>query len=266
VEKPPLTEPHGPGEALSPALPPVQISTFSGPFDLLLHLIRVNEVSITDIPIAEITEQYTAYLDLMQELDLDIAAEYIYMASLLIYIKSRSLLPQETAPGAVDPREELIARLLEYEKFKRTAESFHEVDTLRAGLWPRAEIAPPGVPPEAMTFEVSLVDLVGAFRLSLERYRLAHPETMEVHHPRFSIREKMIELIEKLSPGESLPLLEFLGTFHYRAEAITSFLAVLELVRLQVLRALQPVPFGEIHVRRTDLAFDVASIREDYRD
>ena len=109
------------------ALPPVAIPAFSGPLDLLLHLIRINEVSITDIPIAEITEQYTAYLETMQELDLDVASEYVAMAAELIYIKSKMLLPRAPGEPEVDPRLDLAQRLLEYEKFKRSAETLHAI-------------------------------------------------------------------------------------------------------------------------------------------
>ena len=119
------------------ALPPVAIPAFSGPLDLLLHLIRINEVSITDIPIAEITEQYTAYLDTMQELDLDVASEYVAMAAELIYIKSKMLLPRAPGEPEVDPRADLAQRLLEYEKFKRLGR-----DAPRDRHPPRRALAP----------------------------------------------------------------------------------------------------------------------------
>jgi segregation and condensation protein A len=254
---------HAPG----PSLPPVDIASFSGPLDLLLHLIRINEVSITDIPIAEITEQYTAYLDLMRELDLDVAAEYIYLAAVLIHIKSRSLLPRDPANPEDDPRQELVARLLEYEKYKRAAEGFHEIDTERAGLWPRPEATPPAAAEDAIpTLEVSMADLVGTFRIVLDRYRLAHPAAIEIHHPRFSLREKMLELVSRVEAAGTLPLLELLGTFRYRTEAITTFLAALELTRIAVLRIFQPAPFSEIHVSRTERAFDISEIEDVYHD
>ena len=255
---------HAPG----PLLPPVDIPSFSGPLDLLLHLIRKNEVSITDIPIAEITEQYTAHLDLMRELDLDVAAEYIYLAAVLIHIKSRSLLPRDPENPEEDPRQELVARLLEYEKFKRAAEGFHEIDTERAGLWSRPEATPPAAadddaPP---TLEVSMADLVGTFRIVLDRYRFAHPASIEIHHPRFSLREKMLDLVARVEAQGTLPLMELLGTFRYRTEAITTFLAALELTRIAVLRIFQPAPFSEIHVSRTDRAFEISEIEDVYHD
>lgn len=259
-----MTDPAA-GAPAGPSLPPVELPAFSGPLDLLLHLIRVNEVSITDIPIVEITEQYTTYLDLMQELDLDVAAEYVYLAAVLIHIKSRTLLPRDAAGGDEDPRQELVDRLLEYEKFKHAAEGLHEVDTLRAGLWPRAEggAPPSGEPPP---LEVSIVDLVGAFRMALDRFRLAHPAAIALAHPRFSMRVKMRELLDRVEASRSLPLLDLLGRFEYRSEAITTFLAALELTRLGVLRLFQPSPFGEIHAARTEREFDASRIEDEYDD
>ncbi|MDQ5872499.1 MAG: segregation/condensation protein A [Acidobacteriota bacterium] len=251
-------------EPLERSLPPIAIAAFAGPFDLLLHLIRVNEVSITDIPIAEITEQYTAYLDTMRELDLDIASEYVAMAAELIYIKSRMLLPRP--PGAVEesPLEDLARRLAEYERYKNAAENLHEIDALRAGLWSRPPTAPPPSP-DGETLEVSLFDLIGAFREATERYRLAHPPALEIRHQRFSVHAKMEELLARLDEKRTLPLLDFLGAMQFRAEAVTAFLAMLELVRLGVARAFQRAAFGEIHVTRTDVPFTIADVRDTYR-
>ena len=245
------------------ALPPIAIAAFAGPFDLLLHLIRVNQVSITDIPIAEITEQYTAYLDTMRELDLDVASEYVAMAAELIYIKSRMLLPQPPGAAEENPLEDLARRLAEYERYRDAAETLHEVDTLRAGLWPRPSTSPPPSP-DGETLEVSLFDLIGAFRLASERYRLAHPAALEIRHQRFSVRDKMLDLLARLDEKRTLPLLDFLGEMQFRAEAVTAFLAALELIRLGVARAFQRAAFGEIHVTRTDVAFSAADVRDTY--
>lgn len=252
-------------EIAESALPPVNIEAFSGPLDLLLHLIRVNEVSITDIPIAQITEQYAAYLDAMRELDLDVASEYVALAAELIYVKSRMLLPR--APGAPedDPRSDLVRRLQEYERFKKTAETFHEIDTLRAGLWPRPETPVPHSP-EGETLEVSLFDLIEAFRQVTDRYRLAHPPALEIRHLRFSVHDKIREIMARLEESGTLPLLEFLGAMRYRAEAVTAFLATLELVRLGVVRLFQSAPFAEIHVSRTEVPFSPEMVRETYRE
>jgi segregation and condensation protein A len=254
-----------PEETPDRALPPVAIAAFNGPLDLLLHLIRINEVSITDIPIADITEQYTAFLDAMRELDLDVASEYVALAAELIYIKSKMLLPRAPGEEAVDPRADLAQRLLEYEKFKRSAETLHAIDTLRGGLWARPETAPPKADGEE-TLEVSLFDVIEAFRGVTERFRLAHPPAIAIHHLRFSVAEKMIELLERLDAARAMPLLEFLGQMRYRAEAVTAFLACLELIRLGVVRAFQARPFAEIHASRTDVPFTAQQIRDNYAE
>ncbi len=253
-------------EANRGGLPPVAIPAFAGPLDLLLHLIRINEVSITDIPIAEITEQYTAYLDAMRELDLDIASEYIAMAAELIYIKSKMLLPRAPGEPEVDPRADLAQRLLEYEKFKRSAETLHAVDTLRSGLWPRPETEIPRAEGAEETLEVSLFDLIETFRTVTENYRLAHPPALAIHHLRFSVRDKMLELLARLDEHRTMPLLEFLGQMRYRAEAVTAFLACLELIRLGVVRAFQTRAFAEIHATRTDVVFTPDQIRDTYSE
>lgn len=253
-------------ETLERSLPPVAIAAFNGPLDLLLHLIRVNEVSITDIPIADITEQYTSFLDAMQELDLDVASEYIAMAAELIYIKSRMLLPRAPGEPQEDPRADLAQRLLDYEKFKRSAETLHAIDTLRGGIWPRPETEIPKAEGTEQSLEVSLFDIIEAFRNVTENYRLAHPPALAIHHLRFSVGDKMIELLERVEQAGTMPLLEFLGHMQYRAEAVTAFLACLELIRLGVVRAFQARPFAEIHASRTDLPFTAEQIRDNYAE
>lgn len=252
-------------EAQQSALPPVSIPAFSGPLDLLLHLIRINQVEIAEIPIAEITEQYTAYLDAMRELDLDVASDYIALAAELIYIKSRMLLPRPPGAPEEDPRTDLARRLQEYERIKKAAETLHEIDTLRAGLWPRPETTLPRPEGAPETLEVSLFDLIESFRKVSERYQFAHPPALEIRHLRFSVADKMVELVARLEEKGDLPLLEFLGTMGYRAEAVTAFLATLELIRLGIVTVFQAVPFGEIHVRRTEAVFSPDRIRDTYR-
>ena len=223
-------------------------------------------MSITDIPIVEITEQYTSYLDAMRELDLDVASEYIALAAELIYIKSRCSCRGRPAEPEEDPRADLAQRLLEYEKFKRSAETLHAIDTLRGGLWPRPETEIPRAEGEEDTLEVSLFDLIETFRKVTENYRLAHPPALAIHHLRFSVGDKMIELLERVDEARTMPLLDFLGRMRYRAEAVTTFLACLELIRLGVVRAFQTRPFAEIHATRTDLPFTVQQIRDNYSE
>ena len=144
------------------------------------------------------------------------------------------------------------------------AESLHEIDSLRAGLWPRPEMQLPK-DGENVTMEVSLFDLIEGFRKVTERYKLGHPAALEIHHLRFSVREKMEELLARLDSERTLSLLDFLGAMRYRAEAVTAFLATLELIRLGVVRVFQAIPFGEIHATRTEVPFSTEQVRDTYR-
>ena len=154
----------------------VHLPVFEGPLDLLLHLIKMNRVEITDIPVATICDQFHAYLQLMEELNLDVAGEYIYEAALLIHIKSKMLLPRPAkAEGEPeeDPRQELVQRLLEYRQLKEVAQSFAELDRVRMGIFTRKPQPLPQAPEEEGTIdlgEVSLFDLMGALKTALVRY------------------------------------------------------------------------------------------------
>src|SRR5437762_7397329 len=160
----------------------VTLPSFHGPLDLLLHLIKQHKVDIYDIPILLITEQYTAYLDAMEELNLEVAADYIYMAALLIHIKSKMLLPRDENEQPVeDPRQELVDRLLEYQRFKAVAEPFAEIDVVRMGVWARPPAPLPGTTDAEIDMsDVGLFDLVDAFRTALNRYKSNHPQAMEL--------------------------------------------------------------------------------------
>ncbi len=235
----------------------VTLPTFHGPLDLLLHLIKKNEVDIYDIPIALITDQFNQYLDAMEELDLEIAADYIYMAALLIHIKSQMLLPRdENAALVEDPRKELVDRLLEYQRFKSVAESFAELDVLRMGMWSRKPIALPGMDGSDIDMsEVSLFDLIDAFRTALNRYKLNHPQALELHRTIHKISEKMAELYEKLK--EKSPIrLQWLLEGRDRNELIAIFLGMLELVRLGGISMQQADTFGEILISKTENELD----------
>ena len=238
----------------------VTLPSFHGPLDLLLHLIKKNEVDISDIPIVLITEQYNAYLDAMAELDLDIAADYIYMAALLINIKSRMLLPRdESGQGDTgeDPRQELVERLLEYQRFKAVAESFAELDVLRMGMWTRPRVPLPGDDEQNdvdMT-DVGLFDLIDAFRTALVRYRQNHPQALEMHSVVHKISDKMRELSSKLQEKSPIRLQWFLEG-RDRNELIAVFLGMLELVRLGGVRMQQGQLFGEILVHRAEKQID----------
>jgi segregation and condensation protein A len=234
----------------------VRLPIFDGPLDLLLHLIRVNEVEITDIPVAVICDQFHEYLRLMEDLDLDVAGEYIYEAALLIQLKSKLLLPRpKTAPGEPeeDPRQELVQRLLEYRKLKEAAQALAEIDRMRQGIWTRRPQAWKGQVEEEAAVdleEVSLFDLLQAFRTVLERFDREHPEPVLLPAETYPVRGQLERLLAALEPAVPYDLLDDLRHRSCRAEAISTFLAVLELARLHLVRIHQ-TPGGEIVLYRT---------------
>jgi len=238
----------------------VQLPAFEGPLDLLLHLIRINEVDIRDIPVATICDQFHEYLGLMEEMDLDIAAEYIYEAALLIQLKSKMLLPrprkEDGSPVEEDPRDELVQRLLEYRRLKEAAQALAEVDRLRLGVWTRPKRAwRPEGEDEVSLDEVSLFDLLTAFRGVLERFDREHPDPIQLPTETFPIRAQFERLLAALEAGRPFDLLQDLRERSCRAEAISAFLAVLELARLNLVRVHQTAA-GDLVLHRTtrDLA------------
>lgn len=252
-----------PEEEESSAAYKVTLPTFHGPLDLLLHLIRKHEIDIYDIPIVLITEQYQAYLDAMTELDLDIAADYVYMAALLINIKSRMLLPRDESDDAdqgEDPRKELVERLLEYQRFKAVAESFAELDVVRMGMWPRPRVPVPGndEPNEIDMSDVGLFDLIDAFRTALARYRQNHPQAIELQRIVHKVSDKMRELYAKAREKTPIRLQWFLEG-RDRNELIAVFLGMLELVRLGGISLQQGQLFGEILIHATPAEIDDAT-------
>jgi len=237
----------------------VTLPSFHGPLDLLLHLIRKNEIDIYDIPIVPITQQYAAYLDAMEELNLEIAADYIYMAAVLIHIKSQMLLPRdENAAAQEDPRADLVNRLLEYKRFKAVAETFAELDVVRMGVWPRPAVSlADSEAAEIDMSEVSLFDLIDAFRGALTRYKLNHPQAIELKRMLHKISDKMSELYGKLKEKSPIRLQWFLES-RDRDELIAIFLGTLELVRLGGISLQQSDLFGDILVAITQNPLDEA--------
>ena len=228
-------------DSLLPASWRVHLPAFEGPLDLLLHLVRINEIEITDIPVALVCDQFQEYLALMDELDLDIAAEYIYEAALLIQLKARVLLPQpepEAGEASEDPRRELIERLLEYQRLKEAAQTLAEVDDLRHGLWTRSgtPAAAPGDDEEFDMGDLSLFDLLQVLRNVLKRYDEEHPSPLTYQGETFSVRGQIERLLRRFDGGRSLDLQDDLFALSSRAEAIACFLAVLEMARLNLVR------------------------------
>ena len=236
------------------------LPSFHGPLDLLLHLIKQNKLDIYDIPIVLVTEQYNAYLEAMDELDLEVAADYIYMAAVLINIKSKMLLPRdETAETpAEDPRAELVNRLLEYQRYKAVAETFAELDVVRMGVFARPHVPHPGSDASEVDMsEVSLFDLIDAFRTALNRFKLAHPQGIELVRTVHKVSEKMSELYALVKEKSAVRLQWFLEG-RGRNELIAIFLATLELVRLGGISLRQSDNFGEINITKTENAVDEA--------
>lgn len=232
---------------------PVKLDMFEGPLDLLLHLIRKNEVNIWDIPITLITSQYLEYLELMQDLNLDVAGEFLLTAATLIHIKSRMLLPRPDPTQEdteEDPRDALVRRLLEHQKYKAAAELLHERETVRSAQWRRpddvvAEIA--GEPPEPEV-EVDLFSLLAAFRIVLDRARQRPRVPLPAEY--ISIESRIEMLYARLSETEACGFEDLFEDISTRPGLIVTFLALLEMIRLKLVRVFQSGSFGPIRVYR----------------
>jgi segregation and condensation protein A len=234
---------------------PVRAGGFEGPLDLLLHLIRKHELDIYDIPIALITQQYLEYLDLMTEMDLDLAGEFLVMAATLIHIKSRTLLPRpdpKQADPEEDPREALVRRLIEHQRFKAAAELLHEKEIQRSAQWGRpdgrvAEMVGEAPEPE---IEVDLFSLMTAFRQVIERAR----KRPRVYLPpeQVSIEDRIAQLELRLSEHEACGFEELFSDVDSRAGMIVTFLALLEMIRMKRVRVFQQAPGGAIRVYRRE--------------
>lgn len=220
----------------------VKLEVFEGPLDLLLHLIKKNEVNIYDIPISTIARQYLEYIDLMRELNLDIAGEYILMAATLTHIKSRMLLPQEEKTGeeeeVEDPRAELVRRLLEYQKYKEAAEDLGRREEIwRDVFYPMPEVSHENE--EEVVLEVGIFDLIDAFKEVIQR--MPDKTVIEVIPEELTVRGRMSSLIERLDATgpEGLTLWALLENGTTRRTIVVTFLALLELAKLRVIRLLQ---------------------------
>jgi segregation and condensation protein A len=232
----------------------VKLELFEGPLDLLLYLVKKDHLNIYDIPIAQVTEQYVRYLELMRLLDLNIAGEFLVMAATLMQIKSKMLLPAEESPEEEpqeDPRAELVRRLLEYEKFKEIAENLRQRETTQSELFKRKN--PQGGEAEAITpnevyFEASLFDLINAFSKALEEV----PKELfyEVIKDEFSVEDKVHQILHLLLVRSSITLIELFEQAKNKIEIVVVFLAILELIRLKEIVARQRGIFEEIEISR----------------
>lgn len=242
IEKP--EDLYIPPEALE-----VILESFEGPLDLLLYLIRKQKFDITTMPVAEITRQYMEYVEVMQTLKLELAAEYLLMAAILAEIKSRLLLPSRSdeEDDEEDPRAALIRRLQEYELIKQAAEDLDmqprmERDLFRVSVEPSSDIKPVIIQPD-----VSLQELVLAFSAAIQR-----AAAFEHHHiapEALSTRERMSKILQLLNAQEYTPMEALFTAEEGRAGAVVTFLAILELVKGQSVKLVQAGPFGRIHVK-----------------
>jgi segregation and condensation protein A len=238
-------------EDITPQGLSVKLELFEGPLDLLLHLIRENKVDITDIPIAEITEQYLGYLELMKTLDLDVAGEFLLMAATLMHIKSRLLLPVEEEGEGLeegeDPREELVRQLQEYQQFKEAGMTLQEFEEDRSRVFLRQSIGPE--PPRRTDYplEVSLFELLSALKKLVES--MPEEKRVEIERDQLSVSERISDVLEYLRGSEGeVPFEDLFKRSTVLAELVVTFLALLELVRLRMVRAWQAVPGGRIMV------------------
>lgn len=230
----------------------IELDMFEGPLDLLLYLIRKNELDIYDIPIEKITAQYLHYLELMKMLNLDIAGEYLVMAATLIYIKSKMLLPPEERitedeeEFEEDPRTDLVRQLLEYKRFKELAQVLHQREGEISRSYTRGvskEVLPRG---ELSLGDISIFDLIGAFHQALER--LEKQTISSIQEESFTVEEKMQYLLEVLLEKERLDLMQLFSRMNSRVEIVVTFLALLELVRDGKIRFTQERPFERIFI------------------
>src|SRR5499426_247075 len=231
----------------------VKLEIFEGPLDLLLYLIRKDEIDIYDIPIAHITEQYLAYLELMQELDIAVAGDFLVMASTLIYIKSKTLLPPDPKVEgeedlSEDPRAELIERLLEYQKFKSAAQMLYSRGEIESACYTRGPLETDSSNPEVST---TLFDLLRVFREVLKRAE-AQIE-MEIARDEMTIAEKLSQIHAMLEEYDQINVRALFELSKSRRELIITFLALLELVKEWKIYLTQREMFGDIYARkRTD--------------
>lgn len=231
----------------------VKLDIFEGPLDLLLFLIRKNEIDIYDIPIVTIAQQYVEYLELMKALNLEIAGEFLVMAATLIHLKSRSLLPQQEdeagAEEGPDPLEELRRQLIEYQKYKDVAVVLREQDILEKDVFTRSFYEDPAVKGEEGPGieELSLFDLLSALQHILKKGG-QNNALMEVTAEQISVKDKITWLLEMLKDKQNVTFESLFISLTSKMEIVSTFLALLELIKLQAVRVLQQMPFGTIFI------------------
>ena len=246
----------------------VSLPVFEGPLDLLLTLVKAEELEVGDIPVARICDQFHEYLALMEELDLDVAGEFVYEAAQLIQLKSKLLLPRPTdeegRPLDEDPRQDLVKRLLEYRRIKEAAQALAEVHGVRRGIWTRQAHDLKAVTAdeddgEVGLEEVSLFDLMRALHGVLDRYEREHPDAYQLRGEVFSVRDQLLRLVKRLEGGRPFDVVDDLRSRSCRGEAIAAFLAVLEMAKLGLVR-LHQTATGAVLLYRTARELDMAEL------
>jgi segregation and condensation protein A len=252
----------------------IHVESYDGPLDLLLDLIRKQEIDIHNIPIAKITGQYLEYLHQLETLDIDVSAEFLYIAATLILIKSKMLLPADPLAGpeeAQDPRMDLVHRLLEHEKFKNAAQVLYQKQQVEAHTWSRPDLSLYQSEETEGELVVSLVDLVKVFQSVLERRR--EVVSIDLKHDPVTVAQMMERLRQQLLLSEDfVSLIAFFESCPTRRAMIVAFLAVLEMVRMQAVLLLQDAAFGDIRLRKHKM-FDqvfsgsdaMSAIEEEYQ-
>jgi segregation and condensation protein A len=236
----------------------VKLSLFEGPLDLLLYLVNRAEVDITQIQVSQIASQYLEYLDLMRELNIDIAAEYLYMASTLIRLKARELLPpseQEPleAEDGIYNREQLIAQLLEYKKYKEAAHSLRHFEAEQIGCFARGGTEPIEIPPSddgLIAGAVSVFDLIAAFKRVLDRASQDGSSQQTIAVDMVRIDDRIEHVIKALDHDREIPFEDLFSDDMRRIVLVVTFMALLELIKMQEIHFRQEAQFGKIFVKR----------------
>jgi segregation and condensation protein A len=240
----------------------VRLEIFEGPLDLLLYLIKKEEVDVYDVSIENITRQYLRYMDTFRMLNIDLAGEFVVMAANLMYIKSRTLLPKQVQPpdeetDEEDPRWELIRQLIEYKKFKDAANFLHRRVQSHENFFPAVPEAPEGMQEEdgAEPFpEIGIFDLVRAFQSILDKFssHKAQPELGEIIDDRWTVADKIEHILQSVPAGQSIRFLELFQRASSRDEIIVTFVAMLELIKLRQFTVNQDHLMGTITLTRSE--------------
>ena len=232
----------------------IRLDVFEGPLDLLLYLIKKNDIDICDIPIAVITEQYMEYIEVMKTLDLDIVGDFLVMAATLMQIKSRMLLPPDplAAEEPADPRDELVQRLQEYQKFKQIAEEFKAREAYRQSLFQRVvdqeQLDQIKEEYQEVTFEASLFDLINSLSAALAK--VPEKKSYDIQKEEYTVEGKIHTIVHLLLDCQRISLLELFAKANSKREMVVPFIAVLELIRLKEIVALQRRQFDDIEIVR----------------